>query len=124
MDASGESDLGMAPNVGGMLCYAPCCIGAIVSIVAMVVEKQSRFVRFHAFQSLLLHVAAIAVGILLGIASMVMSALLGLLGLLMNVLGMLVFLALAGLMILLMVKVHKGEAVELPVIGELAKQWM
>jgi uncharacterized membrane protein len=24
----------------------------------------------------------------------------------------------------LMVKVHTGEAVELPVIGELAKQWM
>ena len=54
-------NLGVAPNVGGMLCYAPCCIGLIFSIVAAIVEKQSRFLRFHAFQSLLFHGADLVV---------------------------------------------------------------
>ena len=49
---TGSTNLGVAPNVGGLLCYAPCCIGLIFSIVAVIVEKQSRFLRFHAFQSL------------------------------------------------------------------------
>ena len=53
------TNLGMAPNTAGLLCYAPCCIGLVFSIVAAIVEKQSRFVRFHAFQSLLLHAIAI-----------------------------------------------------------------
>ena len=51
----GQTNLGVAPNVGGLLCYVPCCIGLIFSIVVAIVEKQSRFVRFHAFQSLLFH---------------------------------------------------------------------
>ena len=57
----GSSNLGIAPNLGGLLCYAPCCIGLVMSVVVAVVEKQSRFLRFHAFQSLLLHGAALVV---------------------------------------------------------------
>ena len=59
----GQTNLGVAPNVGGLLCYVPCCIGFIFSIVVAIVEKQSRFVRFHAFQSLLLHAAVLVIGI-------------------------------------------------------------
>ena len=57
--STGQTNLGVAPNVGGLLCYVPCCIGLIFSVVAAIVEKQSRFLRFHAFQSLLFHAAAI-----------------------------------------------------------------
>src|SRR5262249_13155334 len=35
----GQSNLGMAPNVGGLLCYVPCCIGLIFSVVVAIVEK-------------------------------------------------------------------------------------
>ena len=59
--STGSTNLGVAPNVGGLLCYAPCCIGLIFSIVAVIVEKQSRFLRFHAFQGLLFHAALIVV---------------------------------------------------------------
>ena len=51
---SGQTNLGVAPNIAGLLCYVPCCVGLVFAIVAAIVEKQSRFVRFHAFQSLLL----------------------------------------------------------------------
>ena len=57
-----KTNLGLEPNIAGLLCYVPCCIGLIFSVVAAIVEKQSRFVRFHAFQSLLLHGVAIVLG--------------------------------------------------------------
>src|SRR5258708_13384856 len=69
----GQTNLGVSPNVGGLLCYVPCCIGLIFSVVAAIVEKQSKFVRFHAFQSLLLHAASIAIGIALVILQLVLS---------------------------------------------------
>ncbi len=61
--SNGESNLGVAPNLGGLLAYAPCCIGLIFSIVVAAAEKQSRFLRFHAFQSLLVHAALFVISI-------------------------------------------------------------
>ena len=58
-----QTNLGLAPNVAGLLCYVPCCVGLVFGIVAAIVEKQSRFVRFHAFQSLLLHGALIVISV-------------------------------------------------------------
>ena len=43
---TGSTNLGVAPNVAGLLCYAPCCIGLIFSIVAVSVVKLNRFLRF------------------------------------------------------------------------------
>ena len=72
-----KTNLGLEPNVAGLLCYVPCCVGLVFSVVAAIVEKQSRFVRFHAFQSLLLH----AVAIVLGIGINVLQVVLGVAGL-------------------------------------------
>jgi uncharacterized membrane protein len=45
-----ESSTGMTANVAGLLCY----VGAWVSgIVFVVLEKKSKFVRFHAWQSIM-----------------------------------------------------------------------
>ena len=121
----GTTSLGVAPNVGGLLCYLPiCCIGLIFSIVVAIVEKENRFLRFHAFQGLLLqavlYVAWIGgwmtAGILgsfhyiLGLAGWSFMALLGLAGL--------------GLSILMMVKAYNHEEYELPVIGGMARNWV
>src|SRR5262249_46383319 len=48
----GPTNLGMDPKVASLLCYVPCCIGFIFAVVAAVVEKTNRTVRFNAFQSL------------------------------------------------------------------------
>jgi uncharacterized membrane protein len=121
----GQTNLGLAPNVAGLLCYVPCCIGFVFSIVAAIVEKQSRFVRFHAFQSLLLHGAAFVVGIGLSVAQVVLGATgLGLLGMLLSLVGMACGLGLLALTILLMIKANGGEEYELPVVGPMARQWV
>jgi uncharacterized membrane protein len=121
---SGSTQLGVAPNVGGLLCYAPCCIGLVFSIVAVIVEKQNRFLRFHAFQGLLFHAAlivvSVAVSILLTIIGFV-SAGLALIG---NMLWLLVFLGMLAAEILLMVKAYNNEEYELPTLGPMARKYM
>jgi uncharacterized membrane protein len=119
------TNLGMAPNVAGLLCYVPCCIGLVFSVVAVIVEKQSRFVRFHALQSLLLHGVFIVLAIAVQILNAVLAVTgLGILGVLIGLLGLLVGLGFLGITIFLMVKANAGEELELPVIGPMARQWV
>lgn len=121
--SDGQTALGVPPNQAGTLCYAPCCIGLVVSIVVVIIEKQSKFVRFHAFQSLLFHGAALVVGVGFQAASMVAASLIGPLALVMMLLGAVIGLALLALNIFLMVKAFGNEEWEIPVIGAMAKQW-
>jgi uncharacterized membrane protein len=121
----GQTNLGMAPNVAGLLCYVPCCIGLIFSVVAAIVEKQSRFVRFHAFQSLLLHAAAIVVSIALWVVQAGLVVVhLGAVSLLLSLVGMVVGVAFLGITIFMMIKANGGEEFELPVIGAMGRQWV
>ena len=119
-----KTNLGLEPNIAGLLCYVPCCVGLVFSVVAVIVEKQSRFVRFHAFQSLLVHAAAIVLGLGLNVVQVVLGvAGLGLVGFVLGLLGVLVGLAFLGLTIFLMIKANAGEELELPVVGPMARQW-
>jgi uncharacterized membrane protein len=120
-----KTNLGLEPNIAGLLCYVPCCIGLVFSVVAAIVEKQSRFVRFHAFQSLLLHAAAIVLWVGLTAVQMVLGAVgLGVVGVLMWVVSMVAGVGLLVVAILLMIKANGGEEFELPVIGPMARQWV
>jgi uncharacterized membrane protein len=122
--ASGPTNIGVAPNVGGLLCYMPCCIGFLFSIVVAVVEKQSRFVRFHAFQSLLLHAGMFVIGIGFFFVSMAFQfANIGILTLLLLPIRLLLGLAFLAVLIVLMIKANGGEEFELPVIGEMARKF-
>ena len=119
-----QTKLGVAPNVGGLLCNAPCCIGLIVSIVAVIIEKDNKFVRFHAFQSLLFHGAAFVVFFAIQVLSIVVSMAMGALGGLIGLIGMPLGLACLGAQIFLMIKANNNEEFKLPVIGDMAKQWV
>ena len=120
-----KTNLGLEPNIAGLLCYVPCCVGLVFSVVAAIVEKQSRFVRFHAFQSLLVHAVAIVLGIGINVLQVVLGvAGLGAVGLLLSLVGMVVGVAFLGLTILLMIKANGGEEFELPVVGPMARQWV
>ena len=120
----GQTNLGVAPNVGGLLCYLPvCCIGFIFAGVAAIVEKQSRFLRFHAFQSLLVHGVALGLGVAIWLVSAILAFVSAFLGFLVGVLHFVVGLAFLGLTILLMVKAYNNEEYELPVVGEMARKW-
>jgi uncharacterized membrane protein len=121
-----KTNLGLEPNVAGLLCYVPCCVGLVFSVVAAIVEKQSRFVRFHAFQSLLVHAAAIVLGIGINVLQVVLGMVgLGVgVGLLLSLVALVVGLAFLGLTIFLMIKANAGEELELPVVGPMARQWV
>ncbi|HEY7923918.1 MAG: DUF4870 domain-containing protein [Burkholderiales bacterium] len=120
----GQTNLGVAPNVAGLLCYVPCCVGLVFAIVAAIVEKQSRFVRFHAFQSLLLHGAFFVLWVGFVILGFVVSSVAGILSVVLLPIEILVGLGLLALVIFLMIKANGGEEYELPVIGKTARQWV
>lgn len=119
----GKTQLGIDTNLAGLLCYAPCCIGLIFSVVALIVEKQSRFLKFHAFQSLLVHGVGFVLVIALMVAGTVLSAISGLLGMLLFPLQIVVGVAFVALEILLMIKAYNNEEYALPTLGEMARNW-
>lgn len=120
----GSTNLGIAANVGALLCYVPCCIGLIFSVVVAIVEKQSRFLRFHAFQSLLLHAALIALLLVFWVVQALFAIVnIPFLGLLIVPLQFAALIAFAGLTIFLMIKAYNNEEYELPRLGQMAKSW-
>lgn len=119
-----QTKLGVAPNVGGLLCNIPCCIGLIFSIVAVVVEKDNKFVRFHALQSLLLNGAFLVCGVALWVLSIIVGMILGPLALLIGLLQIALLVAAMGVMVFMMIKANNNEEFKLPVIGDMASQWV
>jgi uncharacterized membrane protein len=88
------------------------------------VEKQSRFLKFHAFQSLLLHGVGFAVGIGCWVVQIALAMMdLGFVGLLFSLLQLVVGIGLLIVSILLMIKANGNEEFQLPFIGEMAKKW-
>jgi len=119
-----KTALGLDSNVGAMLCYMPiCAIGLIYSIIVLVTEKTNKFMRFHAFQSLLL-IAAYAVGIIaVSIVGGILAQISGLLGGLFSLVSFVLVIAFIGLAIFGCIKAYQGADYKLPVIGDLADKW-
>jgi uncharacterized membrane protein len=124
--SGGKTALGLDTNVGALLCYLPVClISVIYSIIVLVTDKENRFMRFHAFQSLLLTGIYIVVIIALQIVSALMvaitnsGALAGLVGLVILV----AVVAFLGAMIYGMIKGYQGEQFKFPVVGDMAEKW-
>jgi uncharacterized membrane protein len=122
--ATGPTNVGVPPNVGGLLCYAPCCIGLVFSIVVAVIEKQSRFLRFHAFQSLLFHAVLFVLGLVVNIGFAIIGHVVPFFGLLVIPVQGLIFLVSVIATVMLMIKAYNGEEWELPTLGALARQWV
>ena len=111
---------GMADNVASTLCYA---LGLITGILFLVLEpyNKNRVVRFHAFQSIFVSIAAFVLNMVLG---MVISLLLGAASLwgLVALLNLLIGLAFLALWLYLLVMTYQGKTVVLPIIGPLAQK--
>src|SRR5260370_7590220 len=71
---TGKSALGLDGNLAAALGYPI----SVIAIISLVMEKENRFVKFHAVQSLLLHAAVIVVGIGLAIVFMIIGIIFGL----------------------------------------------
>jgi uncharacterized membrane protein len=64
-----RSSSGLAPNVAGALAYV---LGIITGVIFLVIEKENRFVRFHAAQSIAVTIVLTVVSIGLSILSTVL----------------------------------------------------
>lgn len=116
-----KSGSGLEPNVAALLAYLFLLIGGIVFIL---IEKENKFVRFAAAQSIVLGIlwAAIwmVVPFLIGALAIATGGLGALLGLLFPLIG----LGFLILWIMLMVKAYQNQEWELPVIGKIARKYV
>lgn len=103
-----KTSSGMNQNVAGLLCYVA---GWITGLIFFLIEKENRFVRFHAMQSIITFGGLTVLFIGLGMIPFVNLVLLPILGLVQLVLW-----------IVLMVKAYQGQLFKLPVIGDIAEK--
>ena len=129
---TGKSALGLDGNLAAALGYP---IG-IIAIICLIMEKENRFVKFHALQSILLHVGFIVVaiavwiiGIVLLIAGAAASAASGsgaaggIVGMLFGLIWLVVIVCYVGGLIFAAVKSYGGNQFKLPVIGNIAEKF-
>jgi uncharacterized membrane protein len=117
--SGGGGGTGLAPNVASLLCYV-CTI--ITGIIFLVIEKEDKEVKFHAWQAIFLGGAAIALSIVINVLGFVFASIAGFLGMIISLLGFVVNIGIFVIWIIAMIKAYKGEHWLIPFIGNLAEQ--
>jgi len=116
-----QSSTGMSANVTGLLCYVAMWVTGIVFVL---MEKKSKSVKFHAWQSIMtfgvLFVVQLIVGVILSaIAIATFSP-----GLLIftGVFSVIIWVAIVGLWIALMITAYSGKMWKVPLAGNWAEK--
>jgi Predicted membrane protein len=121
-----KTALGLNENIGGLLCYS---LGWLSGLIFLLLEKENKFIRFHAIQSL---ITFLSISLLyLFVTSLVPAVTYSynlyygwtstpnpvyvLIVLLVGFISLILWL-------LLMYKAYKGEKFKLPLIGDFAEQ--
>ena len=116
------SSTGLESNLAGLLAYI---LGPITGIIFLVVEKEDRFVRFHAAQSVTVGVAFIVLGIGLSILSAILQIVpvVGpIIGVLLFFLSLLIWFGGFILWVVLLIQAFSGKEWEVPYLGEQARK--
>jgi uncharacterized membrane protein len=107
-ETKGKTSTGMEQNMEALLCYV---LGWVTGIIFLLLEKDNKFVRFHAIQSILVFGAYTVLAIILGFIPVV--------GWIINLLlGIAAFI----FWIVLMVKAYNGQMYKMPVAGDIAER--
>jgi len=125
--SGGKSALGLDGNVTTAIGYL---IG-LVALVLIFIEKDNKFVRYHAIQSVLYQVGLGVILTIVGIVMVILMFVVGMasssLGVIVWILGMLVLFVVGllwfGGMIYGAYKSYQGTEFKFPVIGNLADKW-
>jgi uncharacterized membrane protein len=104
----GKTSMGMQPNVAALLAYL---IGFITGIIFYVAEKDNKFVRFHAMQSIVVFAFLFVLNGILAFVPIIGWVLMPIVGI-----------ASLILWILLMIKAYQGDYFKLPVAGDIAEK--
>ena len=103
-----KTALGIDENITGALCYV---FGFITGIIFLVLEKENKFIRFHAMQSLTIFLTLFLITTVIGWIPIIGWIIL----ILITPLGFILW-------ILLMYKAYKGERFKLPIVGDFAEK--
>jgi len=104
----GKTSTGMQANVAALLSYV---LGWVTGLIFYLIEKDNKFVRFHAMQSIVTFG-----GLNVLIMVLIFIPVLG--WIVMPIVSILQFI----LWILLMVKAYQGEMFKLPIAGDIAEK--
>lgn len=123
-----KSALGLDGNITALIGY----IIGIVALVLIFIEKDNKFVRFHALQSVLWAVGYVVTVIAVMIVGTILTVILGqiasglasIVGLLFILLYVGLFFAFFGGLIFAAIKAYGGTEFKLPVVGNLAQKWV
>ena len=107
--------MGMQPNVAAGLSYV---FGWVTGLIFFLVEKQNRFVRFHAMQSILFFGGLTVINIILNVIGNfgVLWYLTFLLGWVVGIVGLVGW-------IVLMINGFQGKYFKLPIVGDYAEKY-
>ena len=104
-----KTSTGLDANLAAALSYL---VGFVTGIVFLVIEKENRFVRFHALQSVLAFGAITLIWVLLNAVP--------LLGFVVGV--MVIIPGSAIIWLVMMYKAYQGEEFKLPIVGPIAAE--
>ncbi len=117
--SSGNNGSGLAPNVASMLCYI--CM-PLTSIIFLLIEKENKDVKFHAWQGLSFGVAYMVLIIALQILAAVLGSIANVIGVIFGLLIPVLGLGAFVLWIICLVKAYQGERWKIPYVGDFAAQ--
>jgi len=103
-----KTSTGIKPNIAGLLCYLFSWVGGLVFLL---IEKDSKFVRFHAIQSIgtfIVFFVAVLIFLFIPFIGWIIDLLL--------------YIAFVILSIFLMYKAYQGAKFKLPIIGNIAEK--
>ncbi|MDD5255210.1 MAG: DUF4870 domain-containing protein [Candidatus Omnitrophica bacterium] len=104
----GKTSIGIQANLAAALSYLA---GFVTGIIFYVLEKENKFVRFHAMQSIVAFGFLFVAMMLIGIVPFIGWAI-----------AFLLWVASIILWVLLMVKAYQGVTFKLPVAGDIAEK--
>ena len=121
----GKSGIGLDANIAAALGY----IVGILALILFFIEKENRFVRFHAIQSVIYTVATVVLIIVLSILSAILTVVfasidssLAFVGMLFYLLILLLWLAWFAGLIFAAIKAYQGQMFKLPFVGNMAEK--
>ena len=125
---TGKSSTGLDENVAALLSYI---FGWVSGLVFLLIEKDSKLVRFHAMQSILFNVLFAIVGFVLWIVVFILvivasqlSDILGtLIGLIATLLYIAFFVCILIAWVMCLIRAYQGKYFKLPVIGNFAEKF-
>ena len=106
-----KTSMNLEENIASMLCYIAAWLTGLIFIL---MEKENKTVKFHAWQSFLTFMGVFIVYFIL----YALSWFIPLLWILSALFGLLVFV----LWLVLVIKAYQGEKFKLPIVGDIAEK--